>query len=424
MKLSVLGVALLSTAGLGAARAGVIHVPGDYPSILAAVDAAVSGDSVLVGAGTWTDAATRMVIVNGQSVAVKGAAFLRPGIVVIGVDGAESTFVIGDLALEAFVHAMPGTAPMLVDGFTITGHKSLLAAQTAPLEMRSCRLVNNGYSAALINNAAVVLRDCLIEGNEWAETSDLAGAVDVTNSSVELYDCVIQNNNKRAMRVVGSARVVMDSCWVSGHAVVATGGGCRFEQVSNLEVRNCWFVHNSASGSSGGGVSCEAGTVGKIEFCVFAFDSANGGGGVATEGSVRLSNNTFYACDGAIGAAIQVSGDDLRSVDRNIIAFCTALYGAVRRTQGANHSQTGCNIFWANQGGDFSTLGTWTPAATDIFADPQFCDHPNGDYTLHANSPGAPGVTPACGAIGALGVSCGSVSVRPMGWGRIKSAFR
>ncbi|MBN1434733.1 hypothetical protein JW921_08240, partial [Candidatus Fermentibacterales bacterium] len=32
---------------------GTLHVPGDYPSIQSAINAAVDGDTVLVGPGLW-----------------------------------------------------------------------------------------------------------------------------------------------------------------------------------------------------------------------------------------------------------------------------------------------------------------------------------------------------------------------------------
>ena len=46
---------------------GTIHVPADYPTVLAGLDAAVSGDTVLVAPGTWTDTDTRIVQVGKYS---------------------------------------------------------------------------------------------------------------------------------------------------------------------------------------------------------------------------------------------------------------------------------------------------------------------------------------------------------------------
>lgn len=127
----------------GSGEAAALRVPADYSSILAAVDAAVSGDSALVGPGTWTDVATRTVLFAGQSQLVTGAAFLTPGISVIAEQGAESTTVSGDETTELFVQAAFGTGAILVEGFTISGGDGLLAGRQSPIEMKSCKLVGN-----------------------------------------------------------------------------------------------------------------------------------------------------------------------------------------------------------------------------------------------------------------------------------------
>ena len=75
-------LAACALVGVAAAHGATLRVPEDYPSLLAAVDATASGDSVVVGPGTWSQTATRVVIVNGQSLPVTACAFLKPGIVI------------------------------------------------------------------------------------------------------------------------------------------------------------------------------------------------------------------------------------------------------------------------------------------------------------------------------------------------------
>jgi hypothetical protein len=359
-------------------------------------------------------------LINGQNIPITSHAFLKPGLTVIGTQGAAATVVAGNAASRVFAHTdLVGTDPILVEGFTATGLKSVLATGVAPIEVTSCQMVDNANSAAEAFQSVVTLRGCLIEGN-CSNRTDLP-AVLSRESRIEFYNCDIRNNvGKHAMEVVEAPLVVMDGCTVSGHT---NFGACEFEDVLDLQVRNSVFSGNRDVGVGAGvdAVDC----VGIVEFCVFARDSAQGGGGFAmTRGSVGVENCTFYACEAEIGSAMEISGDD-PVVRNNIIAYSKGVYGAVDRTQGVNDPSTGCNLFWANEVRNYNTTyGTWTPSASDLYVDPQFCDPSIDDFTLHSSSPAAPGGSPACGAIGALGVGCGTVSIESMSWGRIKAGFR
>jgi hypothetical protein len=403
-------------------HAGAIRVPEDYPSILTAVDAAVSGDSVLVGPGTWTDTDTRILHFYGQDQAITSAAFLKPGVALIGTAGPAVTIVAGTPTSRVFTYAdAVGTEPIVVEGFTATGLKSLLVVGVARIQVSSCWFVDNTDFAAEVGvGAHAVFRDCVISGNCW----DFLGGYGVSSiqgsEKLEFYDCEIRNNfGKHAMRVVGASQVIMDGCTVMGHT---NFGACVFEDVPDLQVRNCVFLDNRDVGVGAGVDAIDS--FGIVEFCVFARDSAQGGGGFAmTRGSVRVESSTFYACDAEIGSAMEISGND-PGMRNNIIAYSKGGYGAVDRTQGANHPTTGCNLFWGNEVPDYSAFGTWTPSPTDVHTDPQFCDPTSDDFALHSSSPGAPGGTSGCGSIGALGVGCGSVSIERMSWGRIKDQYR
>ena len=67
-----------------ASSGDTIRVPDDYPTVLAAVDAAQTGDTVLVGPGTWSHIETRTVIVGGIPRLITGCAFPRRGVSIIG----------------------------------------------------------------------------------------------------------------------------------------------------------------------------------------------------------------------------------------------------------------------------------------------------------------------------------------------------
>jgi hypothetical protein len=132
--------------------------------------------------------------------------------------------------------------------------------------------------------------------------------------------------------------------------------------------------------------------------------------------------NTFYNCSATItGNAIQISGEDA-GVSNNIIANCGGGQGAVVLIGGTNHPTTGCNLFWENEGGNYFL--DWSPASTDVEADPRFCAPESGDFTLHTNSPAAPGNAGGCGSMGAHEVGCGVVSVEDDSWASVKARYR
>lgn len=400
-----------------------LRVPEDYASVLAAVDVAAAGDTVLVGPGTWTQTATRIVSVNGQNIPLTACAFLKPGVVLLGAGGPGATALQAGTG-EGVVHTVPGSELTVVDGFTITGSVAAVVSQSSPIELRNCWLLSNSTLAVDVALAGhVILRDCRIENNCGNRVGS-GYAVVAQSSTVEFYDCDFRDNHGlRAVRVDIAPRVVVDGCVVSGHV---WGGALLFESVPDLQIRNSVFSANKNTGNGGGitAVSCS----GVVEYCVFDSDTAFAGGGVAISGgTVALRHNSFYNCHAVIGSAISIGvspGGNDPGASHNIVANCTGQYGAVDRTSGANDPTTGCNIFWGNQAPDFSSFGTWTASATDIFADPQFCDPAMSDFTVHSTSPGAPGATPACGPIGALGVGCGSVSVEATSWGKIKAQYR
>src|SRR5215831_4829236 len=87
------------------ASAATLHVPGDYPTIQQAINAATSGDVVLVAAGTYHEAITL------------GAA--QDGVKVDSESGAAATTIVADTNVPTVTMNGVGSGTELV-GFTIT----------------------------------------------------------------------------------------------------------------------------------------------------------------------------------------------------------------------------------------------------------------------------------------------------------------
>jgi hypothetical protein len=114
--LALLAPWLLTTVpltGAGQARAATLRVPGEHPSIQAALDASRAHDTVLVAAGTYRE---RIRLVAGVTLRSEGDQ--QPG--KLGLLRAEQTILSG----EGLAGGDPGVvmaAGSTLDGFTVTG---------------------------------------------------------------------------------------------------------------------------------------------------------------------------------------------------------------------------------------------------------------------------------------------------------------
>jgi hypothetical protein len=413
--------------------AATLRVPEDFPSILTAVDAATAGDSVLVGPGTWTDREVRLVQVGPNLLNIVSCAFLKPGISVIGVYGAEETIVDGgpqDVATQVtFLHNLLGISPVKVEGFTIhAGNDAFVVTSPSPIEIIACHIEDCWDRAAGIGRAIgaapcdVTLEDCIVRS--CGHEGNISGAI---NGIGKGLDCDLKLRNTRfetnpsllgAVNLHNAHSIIVDECEFADHQ----GRAMSLVDVAEVSISHSLFLRNSTPTSSGGAIAIANCQSGLIEFCTFAYDSALSGqaGGVDMQFSnISVNNSTFYACYAPlIASALRASGV-VGVFERNIVANSSG-GPALRRSAG--DFIPNCNDLWANEGGDF--YGDWVPSPTDIFADPLFCDPEVEDWTVDVKSPCTPENSLGCGLIGALGQGCGAIAVESKSWGQIKGLYR
>ena len=193
-----------------AARAGAtIHVPGDYATIQAAIDAASSGDTVLVGPGTYPEA----ILIDNKSVVVQSTG----GPAVTTIDGTTSP-------TAATVWAFPGVSPVL-RGFTITGGTSNVVW-----------VAGDGYNGG----------DGLIEGNRivdapgargvWAQYSDAT----IRGNLISNTGLGVLVNYPSSPKIIGNT--------ITGNGGSWTGGG--ITAISSSPTIDANEIRNN----SGGGI--------------------------------------------------------------------------------------------------------------------------------------------------------------------------
>ena len=418
------------------AYGGTLKVPSEYRTINTALDAASPGDTVLVAPGTYSDFEIRTFIGPVSACAFLSAGVLLkseggPGVTTLDRQGVET--LAGDYTiLGIYSH---GAA---VEGFRITGNPPEAAAvglvglaSNPPLvTFRDCdfaELTSVSNSAMAASNASVSLSGCRFLSCH----GDVGGVVEQFEAHMIVENSLFENCSPTALRCEGGPSVaetlvVRNSIFRNN---TAEDGGAIISNNYNggVVIESCLFEGNRASSEGGAIVAIANGPI-QLRENVFIDNRAEGeafsvGGAVVLANGVGslavVEGNTFIASHQGHpsgGAALRTGAGAI--VRSNVFAGSTGA-PAVYVVNGLTEER--CNLFWNNAAGD--AVG-FTPDSTDVFADPQFCNPDAGDFTVSSTSPCAPGNTPYCDQIGALGVGCGMVSVESMSWGRLKARFR
>jgi hypothetical protein len=269
-----LGIGILLLAWAGAATGATLHVPADYPTIQAAIDAANPGDEVEVAPGTYSE----NLFLGGKPLRL----YARDGAATTTIDGAGITSVI---RCERDVG--PFT---IVEGFTITGgncpygggmHNYYASPTVIDCIFRANSGSDNGggmynyYGNPTITNCTFIENSCYFGGGMW----NYGGSPLVTN-------CTFRNN--------------------SG----AYGGGmCNW--TGSPSVTNCTFSGNSASY---GGAMCNYFRSPTVTNCTFSGNSAISGGGMYSYNSSPLMANCIFWSDsgGEIYGSATVAYSDVQ----------------------------------------------------------------------------------------------------------------
>ncbi len=404
----------------------VIMVPGDYPTIQAAIDAARHGCEIIVSPDVYYE----NIHFHGKNIILRSTDPTSPTIV-------ASTIIDGNQAGPVVTFSGTEYRNCMLSGFTITNGSAYISGG----------IRGNGTMAAIENNNITsntagrggglyqchgTIQNNTISGNSAGDEGgglyDCDGTMQnntISGNSADingggLYDCdgTIQNNT------------------ISGNSADINGAGL-YDCYGTIQ--NNTISGNSAGDEGGGLLWC----FGTIQNNVISGNSAGDeGGGLHTCGgniqNNEISNNSalygggLYDCDGTIqnnsisGNSATIDGGGLNSchaiIQNNVISGNSAGYngggllwclGTIQNNtiygNVASYSGGGlydCTriirncIIWqntANSGGaqfddcttpSYSCIQDWTGGGTgNITDDPQLTDPANGDFHLEASSP-------------------------------------
>ena len=217
----LLAVVLGGTSGV---VADTIHVPGDYPTIQAGMDAAQAGDTVLVADGIYTGRGNKNLIYTGVPLTLRSE------------NGAESCIIDCEGIGLGFWLALNEPPDFIIDGFTI-------------------RNGNSGWAGAFFfhHSCQAIIRNCVITQC----TSTFGGALYCEDtSSPTLINCVITANT--AIRGGGlfiqhSSSPTLINCTITNNIADTNGGGVYvISGGTNPRFINCTITDNLAKRSGGG----------------------------------------------------------------------------------------------------------------------------------------------------------------------------
>ncbi len=462
----------------GSATAAIIRVPADHPTIQAAIDAAVTGDEVLVAPGTYTGPGNKNLRIELKDIAVRSEG--GPEMTIIDCEGSGRGFTIA------------GVYPPLgiVEGFTVqngdgdggdlTGGGALFIAGGSPT-IRSCVFRYNtgggppnspqvgGGGGAVCYGSFSLFEDCTFEAN----AAPYGGALALHGSGLVIRDCRFVGNTAAwdGGGITTEYDVNLPKTWIEGcdfiENLARDGGGAT---LTRCRVEDCSFVRNIARAGSGAGLSAYASSVVGCRFeentsqgrgggvvihrtqligCTISGNRAEQGGGVGIGGESTVENCTITdnvaeelggglhssargetvikLCTFARNSAPLGSGLAFEFATANIIETSIVAFGlgAAIECIGSPMSLS-CTDIYGNEGGDWvGCIAEFASINGNLEADPRFCDPEADNWLLCEDSPCAPGETGDCGLIGAFGVGCSCPNaVEPATWGRIKAQGR
>ncbi len=332
-----------------------------FDAIQEAIDAAASGDTVVIMRGTYTGQGNRDLDFKGKAITVRGEDPNDPNLVIIDCEGTTES------PHRGFEFHRYETPMSVLAGLTITGgyHElggGMYCGEYARPTVTNCTFRENSASlgGGLYNESSPTLTNCTFSDN----SADAGGG--------------IYNNGEEP-----ECKPVISDCMFYANTVTHNGGGMyNLGRYAEPLITRCEFIRNSVSEGGGGAIRNNMSGSPTLTNCIFAENSgARFGGAIrnSNNGNTKLTNCTFSANSAGSGSALACNPDDGGSQSPCVFIVTNCIFW-----DGGDEifidDKSIVNVTYSNvQGG--SGRGQW-PGKGNIDADPHFADTENGDYHL------------------------------------------
>ncbi len=218
-----------------------LHVPAEYATIQAAIDAAPVGAQIAVADGTYTGVGNRDLDFGGKSITV-GSASGDPTLCIIDCENAGRG-----------IRFNSGEGPDSVfDGFTITN---------------GSQIDGSGGGIACISNSSPTISNCVLREN----VAKYGGGIFCKSSSPVVTGCMIADNTASnrggGVRCWASAHPMLVNCAIVRNSSDHLAGGLDCQQSSDPSLTNCTITANVAD-TEGGGVYCSSASEPTFANCI------------------------------------------------------------------------------------------------------------------------------------------------------------
>ncbi len=251
--------------------AAELRVPSQYPTILAAIEAADHGDRIVVAAGSYAEALDTL----GKRLSI------------VATDGPDATMLDGAGLGVSIVTATRGeTLETTIEGFTLRGGRGTHTA--------NCVAVGGTGGAVLLRDSSMTFRGCVFERNGVGDGYYIVcgGAIYVQSGSLTLEDCSFIENggfvsnpeeNAKyggAIFICGQGDLTIARCEFDTNGPSSHGGGIYLSRGAGMTLHDSNFTGHRASHGGAVRASARGGKVVEIARCSFREGVSSFGGGV------------------------------------------------------------------------------------------------------------------------------------------------